>query len=38
MNPDQTATKSSLVWVYIICNVGNQSTSADEKADNICCE
>ena len=37
MNQDWTAHKGA-VWVDIVCNIGNQSTSANEKADNICCE
>ena len=39
MNPDQTAPKgSSLIWVHIFCNICYQTTSADEKADDICRE
>ena len=26
MNPDQTAPRSSLIRVHIVCNIGNQST------------
>ena len=37
MNLDLTAHKGA-VWVFIVCNIGNQSTTANEKADNICCE
>ena len=30
MNPDQTAPKSSLIWVHIVCNIGFQSVLADK--------
>ena len=33
MNPDQTAPKSSPIWVHVVCNTGYQITSADEKVD-----
>ena len=38
MNPDQTAPWSSLIWVHIVCNIGYQSTYADERAGNNCRE
>ena len=31
-----TKSGSSLIWVLSVCNIGYQSKSADEKADNIC--
>ena len=37
INADQTARLgSSLIWVHIVCDVGYESTPADEKADDIC--
>ena len=39
MNPEETAPKgSSLLRVHSVCNVGYQTTSSDEKADNNCHE
>ena len=37
MNPDQTVLWSSLIWVHIVNNMGNQGISAEDIAD-ICCE
>ena len=36
IDPDLTA--PSLIWVYIVCNIGYQSTSAEEQADDYCFE
>ena len=33
VEPDQTAQKTSLIWVLTDLNI-----SADEKADNFCCD
>ena len=30
--------RSSLIRVHIVCNIGYKSTSADERADDICSE
>ena len=39
MYPDQTAPNgSSLIWVHLACNIGHQSTLAEDKADDICYE
>ena len=39
LNPNQTASKEAVWSGYIIvCNIGYQSISADEKADNIYCD
>ena len=40
MNSDQTAPRSSLIliWAHIVYNRGHQSTSAEESADDNCCE
>ena len=34
MNPDQTASLGSLIWVHIVCNIGYLRTYADERADD----
>ena len=38
MNPDQTASKSSLIRVHIVCNISYQSKSEDKQADSTCYE
>ena len=35
MNPNQTALKSSLIRVHIMCNIGYQSTLAAEKCPEL---
>ena len=38
MNNDQPAPKRGLIWDHIVCDIIYQSTSADDKVDNIYCE
>ena len=38
VDPEQTAPMSSLIWVYTVCHGGFLNTSADEKADDFCCD
>ena len=35
MNPDQTAQRSSLVWVHIVCIIGNHSTQTKREQTAI---
>ena len=35
MDPDQTAPKSSLIWVHTICKNDFLKSQADDKADDI---
>ena len=37
VDPDQTAPRSSLIWVYTVCK-NDLKSQADDKADDNCCD
>ena len=38
LNPEQTAPRSSLIWVRTVCHRGFLNISAHRNADDFCCD